>query len=96
MEELAHIELGHKPSKLIRNDGVCMRSWNQSQETQAYWVGSAALVPRRAIKGAKTMGLTIQVVADKHGVSVELVQFREKVVGIKLPRSQAQLSLALD
>src|ERR1051325_4892240 len=36
MEELAHIELGHKPSKLVHNDGVCLRSWNQTQETEAY------------------------------------------------------------
>ncbi len=90
MEELAHIELGHKPSKLIHNDGICIRSWNQTQATQAYWVGSAALVPRRVIKGAKTLGLPIKVVADRHGVSVHLVEFREKVVGIKLARTDLE------
>jgi len=90
MEELSHIELGHKPSRLVHNNGVCIRSWNQTQETQAYWVGSAALVPRRAIKGAKTLGLTIQVFADRQGVSVRLVEFREKVVGIRLSRDDAE------
>src|SRR5438445_3106972 len=88
MEELAHVELGHKPSKLIRMNGVCIRSWNQRQETEAYWVGCAALVPRRAMKGARTLGLSIEEVADKHGVSVDLVVFREKILGIRLERFQ--------
>lgn len=84
MEELAHVALGHKPSQLVHHNGICIRSWNQTQETQAYWVGAAALVPRHVIKGAKTLGLSRDTLAERHGVSVELVGFREKVVGVRL------------
>jgi hypothetical protein len=86
MEELAHVELGHQPSKLIHLNGVCIRSWKQAHETEAYWVGAAALVPRRVMKGARTLGLTVEEVAEKHGVSEDLVLFREKVLGIRLER----------
>ena len=88
MEELAHVVLGHQPSKLIRLNGVCIRSWKQGQETEAYWVGAAALVARRVMKGARTLGLTVEDVAEKHGVSVDLVLFRERVLGIRLERVQ--------
>jgi len=86
MEELVHIKLKHKPTKLVSVNGVTMRNWNQSQETEAYWIGAAALLPRCVIKGAKTLGWTAEKVANDHGVSLKLVEFREKVLHIKLNR----------
>ena len=44
MEELAHLSLNHKPSRLMSYDGVIVRTWNKTQETEAYWVGAAALM----------------------------------------------------
>ncbi len=87
MEELVHIKLKHKPTKLIHADGMTVRNWDQTQETQAYWVGAAALLPRCVMKGAKTLGWTIEKVATDHGVSIQLVEFREKILGIKLKRA---------
>jgi hypothetical protein len=94
MEELAHVRLKHKPSQLASFDGLSFsRSYNKTQEREAYWVGAAALLPRRAIKGAKTLGWTVQKVAKEHGVSEELVEFRENITGIRLPREQKQPEL---
>jgi hypothetical protein len=96
MEELVHIKLKHKPTKLVHNDGTTMRNWDQAQESQAYWVGAAALLPRCVIKGAKTLGWTAEKVARDHGVSMQLVEFREKILGIKLDReSPAEASSQL-
>jgi len=89
MEELAHMFLNHKPSRLNSYDGLIVRSWNKTQETQAYWVGAAALLPRRVIKGARTLGRDAALVANEHMVSEALVHFREKVVGIRLPAAAA-------
>ena len=85
MEELAHLSLNHQPSRLMSYDGVIVRTWNKTQETQAYWVGAAALLPRRVMRGAVTLGLDATAVADEHMVSHDLVHFREKVLGIRLP-----------
>lgn len=86
MEELAHIDLGHKPGQLRTVGGLVLREWKQSHETAAYWVGAAALVPRRVMKGAITRGMTLVAVAGDCGVSPALVVFRERVLGLKLRR----------
>ena len=89
MEELGHLWLEHKPSRLISYDGVIIRTWKKAQETEAYWVGAAALLPRRVMKGARTLGHDATAVANEHMVSEALVHFREKVLGIRLPKIAA-------
>jgi hypothetical protein len=83
MEELSHVDLGHKPGRLQTVNGLVLREWKQTHETQAYWVGAAALVPRRVMKGAITLRMTVADVAHNCGVSIKLVQFRERVLGVK-------------
>jgi Zn-dependent peptidase ImmA (M78 family) len=88
MEELAHIRLKHKSSQLVSFDRFAFsRSYNKTQETEAFWVGAAALVPGRVLKGARTLGWTLIKVASEHGVSLQLVRFRQNVVGIRLLES---------
>lgn len=85
MEELAHVHLRHKPSQLILLDGgIAVRSFKKSQETEAYWVGAAALLPRALLEHASRNGITKAALAESRGVSEQLVTFRERVTGIKL------------
>jgi Zn-dependent peptidase ImmA (M78 family) len=85
MEELAHIHLGHKPSQLIVLEGLTsVRSFNKSQETAAYWVGAAALIPRIVLRRAQEDGVDRSTLAQDYGVSTALVAFREKVTGSRL------------
>lgn len=86
MEELAHIYLDHKPSQLVDIGGIVLRSWNSSNEKQAYAVGSAALLPEYLLKGARTRGYTAEQVSEQHQVSRELVAFRLNVTRIALPK----------
>lgn len=86
MEELAHIHLDHKPSQLVNIGGIVLRSWSSSNETAAYAVGSAALLPAYLLKGARTRGYTAEQVSEQHQVSIELVAFRLNVTGITLPK----------
>jgi hypothetical protein len=89
MEELAHLWLKHKPSRLISYGEMIVRTWKKTYETEAYWVGAAALLPRRIMKGARTLGLDATTVANEHVVSEDLVHFRENVLGIRLPKVAA-------
>lgn len=87
MEEVAHIHLKHKPTQLIHVNGIVLRSWDDSAEKQAYWLGAAALLPERVIKGSRTLGKTIEDVAEEHAVSIPLVKFRTQILGIPLNSS---------
>jgi Zn-dependent peptidase ImmA (M78 family) len=84
MEEIAHIHLRHRPTQFIHVNGIVLRSWDDSSERQAYWLGATALLPERILKGARTLGKTTEQVAEEHGVSVALVKFRTNTLGIKL------------
>jgi hypothetical protein len=84
MEELSHIYLGHKPSQIIINDHLAIRTFNKTQETQAYWVGAAALVPKCVLEHALARGIGQETVAHDLGVSPRLVGFRENVTGVKI------------
>ena len=85
MEELSHIHLGHTPTQLIIIEGgPVFRTFKKSQETEAYWVGAAALVPKAALERAKRNDAERQVVATFYGVSRDLVRFRENVTGLRL------------
>ena len=86
MEELSHIHLEHAPTKLQAINGIYLREWKQTHETEAYWVGAAALVPRRVIKGGITRRISLEALASQCGVSRQLVEFREKVLGLRLLR----------
>ena len=84
MEELSHIYLRHKPSQIIINDHLAIRTFNKTQETQAYWVGAAALVPKNVLEHARAHGIVKETVASDFGVSPSLVGFRENVTGIRI------------
>lgn len=85
MEELSHLHLGHTPTQLILIDGgPAFRSFNKTQETQAYWIGAAALVPRAGLERARRNKADRQIVAGYYKVSCDLVAFREKVTGLPL------------
>lgn len=93
MEELSHVFLKHPPSKLmVLNGNLTIRTYKSSHETQAYFVGAAALLPRHVLKGAITRRMTRVAVATQQGVSNELVEFREKL--LRLPLAQERMGEA--
>lgn len=84
MEEIAHVHLEHKPSEIVSYGELIFRTCSKGNEGQAYWLGATALLPARILKGARTLGKTMKQVAAEHQVSIELVQFRCKVLDIQL------------
>lgn len=84
MEEISHVFLGHKPSKLAietRNkDGIInAREYNHSIEEEAYGTGAAALVPYTALRRMVAEGKTSHEIARHFNVSRALVEFRIKI-----------------
>ena len=84
MEEICHVFLGHKPSRLAikkRNkDGeIIARDYNAEIEEQAYSIGAAALSPYSAIKRFVEEGKTSREIAQHFNVSYQLIEYRIKV-----------------
>jgi hypothetical protein len=84
MEEISHLFLGHRPSRLAientRRDGkVVARDYNHSIEEEAYSTGAAALVPFSALKRMVASGRTSHEIARHFQVSRALVEYRIKV-----------------
>ena len=84
MEEISHVFLGHKPSRLAvtnyNKDGkVIARDYHAEIEEEAYSVGAAALVPFSALRRFVFQGKTSREIARHFNVSRELVEYRMKV-----------------
>ena len=84
MEEICHVFLGHKPSRLAisntNNEGKTIaRDYNVEIEEEAYGTGAAALLPYTAIKRMATEGLTTAQIARHFNVSRALVDYRLKI-----------------
>jgi Zn-dependent peptidase ImmA (M78 family) len=84
MEEICHVFMGHKPSRLeIKNynkEGkVIARDYRPEIEEEAYSIGAAALVPYSALRRFVAEGKTSREIARHFNVSRELVEYRMKV-----------------
>jgi len=84
MEEVSHVFLGHKPSRLaIENKNkegkTIARDYRQEIEEEAYGTGAAALLPYTAIKRMAEDGMTVAQIAGHFNVSRALVEFRLKI-----------------
>jgi len=84
MEEICHVFLGHKPSRLAvknynKRGEVIARDYQQDVEEEAYSVGAAALVPFSALRRFVEKGKTSREIARHFNVSRELVEYRLKV-----------------
>jgi Zn-dependent peptidase ImmA (M78 family) len=85
MEELVHIWLNHKPSTVSLNPFELERhrTYNSKQESEAYGVAAAALVPYEELRQkVLEQGLTKEAIAAYYEVSPRLVQYRMQITYI--------------
>lgn len=83
MEEISHVFLGHRPSRLAvantaANGTPRARDYDAEIEEQAYSVGAAALVPFSGLGQMIGEGMSSREIAKHYGVSRLLVEFRIK------------------
>jgi hypothetical protein len=84
MEEVSHVFLGHKPSRLkvvaeTENGQTISREYRKADEEAAYATGAAALVPFAALRKFVLDGQASRQIAKHFHVSRELVEYRLKV-----------------
>ena len=84
MEEISHVFLGHKPSKLAvttynKFGKPIAREYQADVEEEAYSVGAAALVPFSALRRMVNQGKTSKEIARHFNVSRDLVEYRMKI-----------------
>lgn len=84
MEEVCHVFLGHKPSRLAiesrdKHGNVVARDYNADIEEEAYSTGAAALVPYSSLKRFVEQGKSSAQIARHFNVSRALVEYRIKI-----------------
>jgi hypothetical protein len=84
MEEVCHVFLGHKPSRLAirkkdKQGNIVARDYNADIEEEAYATGAAALVPYRGLKALVERGKTSAEIARHYAVSRALIEYRIKI-----------------
>ncbi len=84
MEEVSHVFLGHKPSRLAikrrdKQGNILARDYNAEIEEEAYGTGAAALIPFTSLKRFVEQGKTSAEIARHFRVSKALVEYRIKV-----------------
>lgn len=83
--EMAHLLLRHVPSTLMFSpDGTwTLRSFDGDQEEEANWLAGCLLLPRVALLSTLKSGLSEEQVAERYGVSTQMVRYRGDVTGVK-------------
>lgn len=83
MEEVAHTHYGHQPTQIVTlPGGVAKRTFSPRTEQEAYWTAAATLLPMKAVAQAVWRGRTAAALAADYGVSVQLAEFRIKILGL--------------
>jgi hypothetical protein len=80
MEELSHHLLRHKPCSIAKNPrtGFLERTYDRSQEDEAYDLGAALLLPKERIQRDVAAKRTADEIALEHRCSDDIVIYRIK------------------
>lgn len=82
LEEYWHILLGHKLVKIAKIAGAYGRTYDSAEEHDAYFLASASLLPRNAIKKMVQGKASAAEIAARFGTSPQLVEYRIKRLGL--------------
>jgi Zn-dependent peptidase ImmA (M78 family) len=96
MEEYWHILLGHKLTKIARVADGYGRTYDQSEEHDAFYLAAATLLPRSAMIDAVSHRTASADIARKFGTSAELVDYRLKRLGLWREHVGKRVALSSD
>lgn len=82
--EISHVELGHKPAKMLTafDGSMLMADYDPLHEAEANILAGAILLPREALLIKFQEGMTNAEVALHFGVSNDLVAMRRNTTGV--------------
>lgn len=82
LEEIWHILLGHKLTRIAKVAEAFGRTYDSVEEHDAYYLASATLLPRSAMTAAVAERRPSTSIAQQFGTSRELVDYRMKRLGL--------------
>ncbi|WP_095012540.1 XRE family transcriptional regulator [Tsuneonella mangrovi] len=82
LEEYWHILLGHKLVKIAKIAGAYGRTYDTAEEHDAYFLASASLLPREAVRTMVQQKAAAAEIAAHFGTSTQLVEYRIKRLGL--------------
>lgn len=82
LEEYWHILMGHRLTKVARIAEAYGRTYDKSEEHDAYYLASASLLPMGAVQAAVRQKKSSAWIAARFGTSAELVDYRIKRLGL--------------
>jgi hypothetical protein len=96
LEEFWHILLGHKLTRIARLAEAYGRTYDKTEEHDAYYLASATLLPRAAMIDAVSKNRSSAQIARLFGTSSELVDYRIKRLGLWREHVGKQIRLSRD
>lgn len=82
MEEIVHKHRNHVPTGLREiMPGLRARTYDRDQESEAYGVGAAALLPWSTFFHMINAGTHVADIAETYDVTTQLVEYRIKITG---------------
>ena len=96
LEEFWHILLGHKLTKIARVADAYGRTYDKTEEHDAYYLAAATLLPKAAIIEAVSKNRSSEQIAGVFGTSSELVDYRIKRLGLWREHVGKQVKLSRD
>ncbi len=94
LEEFWHILLGHKLTKIARVAEAYGRTYDKTEEHDAYYLASATLLPKAAMIDAVSKNRSSEQIAREFGTSSELVDYRIKRLGLWREHMGKQIKLS--
>jgi hypothetical protein len=82
LEEIWHILLGHKLTRIAKIAEAYGRTYDSVEEHDAYYLASATLLPKKAVVEAVAKRQSASEMASRFGTSPELVDYRIKRLGL--------------
>ena len=82
LEECWHILLGHKLTKVAKIGNAYGRTYESSEEHDAFYLAAASLLPEQAVRSAVEQGDSAEEIETRFGASPELIEYRIKRLGL--------------
>ena len=94
LEECWHILLGHKLTKVAKVGAAYGRTYESSEEHDAFYLAAASLLPEKSVKRSVRKGETAEKIAEDFGTSRELVEYRIKRMGLWRAHKSIKIELS--
>jgi transcriptional regulator with XRE-family HTH domain len=82
LEECWHILLGHKLTKIAKISDAYGRTFDSTEEHDAFYLATASLLPKSALTECVRNSESAESIAKRFGVSPQLVEYRIKRLGL--------------